>query len=332
VTGSGFRIASANHNNATNGPPASYPSVYLGCHYDNCTRGSNLPMRVSDIASVTSSIKLEYESGSFNAAYDIWLDPAPRTTGQNGTEVMIWLNRQGAIQPIGSRVGTTQIGGRTWEVWSGNIGWNVVSYVAPSAISSAELNVLDFIEDVLARGAITDSWYLTSIQAGFEPWIGGAGLSVTDFSARVEGRGTTPPPPTTAPPTTVPPTTTPPPTTPPPTTMPPPPGGGTGSCQVSYTSQTWDSGLVAYVKITNTGSTVMDGWDLRFGLPAGQSIEYAWNADVSTSGSTVTARNIFDWNRRIDPGSSVEFGFQAIHDGNDSSPTTFRLGGTTCRS
>ena len=43
--------------------------------------------------------------------------------------------------------------------------------------------MLDFIDDVRNRGAITNSWYLTSIQAGFEPWQGGAGLAVTNFSA-----------------------------------------------------------------------------------------------------------------------------------------------------
>jgi chitodextrinase len=86
-------------------------------------------------------------------------------------------------------VGTATIGGRTWEVWRGNPGWNVVSYVAPSAISSLNFSVLDFINDVRTRGVITNSWYLTSIQAGFEPWIGGTGLAVTAFSAAVNGGG-----------------------------------------------------------------------------------------------------------------------------------------------
>lgn len=187
VTNTGFRITTANHNKATNGAPASYPSAYLGCHYTNCTPGP-LPIQVRNIRSATTGFDLRYTStGTYNAAYDIWLDPTPRRDGQNGTEIMIWLNRQGSIQPIGSRVGTTQIGGRTWEVWSGNIGWNVVSYVAPSPIRSGGLNVLDFINDVRRRGAITNDWYLTSIQAGFEPWIGGAGLGVNDFWASVNG-------------------------------------------------------------------------------------------------------------------------------------------------
>lgn len=42
-----------------------------------------------------------------------------------------------AIQPIGSQVGTATVGGRTWQVWSGNNGSDdVLSFVAPSAIGS----------------------------------------------------------------------------------------------------------------------------------------------------------------------------------------------------
>jgi hypothetical protein len=189
VTSTGFTITQANHNNPTNGAPASYPSVYLGCHYNTCSTGTNLPMQVSQISSATSSISYTFAGGTFDAAYDIWLDPSPRRDGQNATEIMIWFNRQGSIQPVGSPVGNTTIGGRTWQVWQGNTGWNVISYVAPSPIASWSFSVLDFINDVRSRGLVTNSWYLTSIQAGFEPWIGGAGLAVNSFSAAVNGGG-----------------------------------------------------------------------------------------------------------------------------------------------
>src|ERR1051325_9917925 len=187
VTSTGFQITTQQGSNPTNGAPVSYPSVFLGCHYTNCSPGTNLPMQVSRIRSATSSINYRYAGGTFNASYDIWLDPTPKTNGVNQMEIMIWFNRQGSIQPIGSVVGTTTIGGRRWQGWGGNTGWNVISYVAPSPISSWSFSVLDFINDVRNRGAITNSWYLTSIQAGFEPWIGGTGLAVNSFSASVNG-------------------------------------------------------------------------------------------------------------------------------------------------
>ncbi|HEX6340178.1 GH12 family glycosyl hydrolase domain-containing protein [Umezawaea sp.] len=188
VTSTGFQITTQQGSAPTNGAPLSYPSVFLGCHYGNCSPGSSLPMQVSRIRSATSSIDYRYTGGTYNASYDIWLDPTPKTNGVNQMEIMIWFNRQGPIQPIGSAVGTTSVGGRTWEVWRGSNGANnVISYVAPSAISSWSFSVRDFINDVRARGAITDSWYLTSIQAGFEPWNGGTGLAVGNFSASVSG-------------------------------------------------------------------------------------------------------------------------------------------------
>ena len=188
VTSTGFRITMQQGSAPTNGAPLSYPSVFLGCHYGNCSPGSTLPMQVSRIRAASSSIGYQYTGGTFNASYDIWLDPTPKTNGVNQMEIMIWFNRQGSIQPIGSVVGNATIGGRTWQVWRGsNGGNNVISYVAPSPISSWSFSVLDFVNDVRARGAITTSWYLTSIQAGFEPWNGGVGLAVNNFSASVTG-------------------------------------------------------------------------------------------------------------------------------------------------
>ncbi|MEV4545149.1 GH12 family glycosyl hydrolase domain-containing protein [Micromonospora echinaurantiaca] len=312
VTDTGFEITTQNGSNPTNGAPTAYPSVYLGCHYTNCSPGTNLPIQVSQISSATSSISYRYVSGAtYNASYDIWLDPTPKRDGVNQMEIMIWLNRQGSIQPIGSPVGTATLAGRTWEVWRGSNGSNnVISYVAPSAISSLNFSVLDFINDVRNRGAITNSWYLTSIQAGFEPWQGGVGLAVTSFSAAVNGGGNP---------------TTPPPTTPPPTT-PPPSGSG---CAVKYTPNAWNNGFTADVQITNRGSSTVNGWTLTYSLPAGQQVTSAWNATVSQSGSTVTARNL-SWNGSIAPGGTASFGYQGTLSGSYSSPTSFTLNGVAC--
>ncbi|WP_446212982.1 GH12 family glycosyl hydrolase domain-containing protein [Micromonospora sp. IBSANI012] len=310
VTSTGFEITTQNGSNPTNGAPTAYPSVFFGCHYTNCSPGTNLPIQVSQISSATSSITYKYVSGaSYNASYDIWLDPTPKKDGVNQMEIMIWLNRQGSIQPIGSPVETTTLVGRTWEVWRGSNGSNnVISYVAPSPITSMNFSVLDFINDVKNRGAITSSWYLTSIQAGFEPWQGGAGLGVTSFAASVNGGGSTTPP-----------------TTPPPTTTPP-----TGSgCAVKYTPNAWNNGFTADVTITNTGSSTINGWNLTYNLPAGQQVTNAWNATVTQSGSTVSARNV-GFNGSIAPGGTANFGYQGTLSGAYSSPTSFSLNGVTC--
>ncbi len=311
ATSTGFEITTLNGSSPTNGAPTAYPSIFVGCHYTNCSPGTNLPVQVSQISSAPGSINYRYVSGAiYNASYDIWLDPSPKRDGVNQMEIMIWLNRQGSIQPIGSRVGNATIDGRNWEVWRGSNGSNnVISYLAPSAISGANLNLLAFINDTRNRGAITNSWYLTSIQAGFEPWQGGVGLAVTNFSAAVNGGGNNPPP--TGNPTT-------------------PPPSGNSACAVRYTANSWNNGFTADVQITNTGSSTINGWTLAYSLPSGQQVTNSWNATVNQSGSSVTARNI-GHNGTIAPGGSATFGYQGTLSGAYSSPTSFTLNGTPCR-
>ena len=58
-----------------------------------------------DIAAgtVTTSWSTSQPGGSsdYNVAYDIWFNQTPATSGQpNGTELMIWLNHNGPVQPV----------------------------------------------------------------------------------------------------------------------------------------------------------------------------------------------------------------------------------------
>ncbi|MBD0424563.1 cellulose binding domain-containing protein [Streptomyces sp. TRM S81-3] len=302
ATDSGFRIDRADGSVPTNGAPKSYPSVFNGCHYTNCSPGTSLPARLSTVSSAPTSISYSYVSGGvYDAAYDIWLDPEPRTDGVNRTEIMVWFNKVGPVQPVGSQTGTATVAGRQWQVWSGNNGSNdVLSFVAPSAISSWSFDVMDFVQQAVSRGLAEDDWYLTSIQAGFEPWENGAGLAVTSFSSTIETGDGGP--------------------------------GGPGEpagCKVAYKTNVWPGGFTADVTVTNTGSSPVDGWQLAFTLPAGQRITSAWNAGVSPSSGAVTASSVTH-NARIAPGGSVSFGFQGTYGGNFAAPAGFSLNGSAC--
>lgn len=159
VTDSGFRITRADGSVPTNGAPKSYPSVYNGCHYTNCSPGTNLPARLGSVSSAPTSISYGYVTdGAYDAAYDIWLDPTPRTDGVSRTEIMVWFHKVGPVQPVGSPVGSATVAGRQWEVWSGNNGSNdVLSFVAPSAISSWNFDVMDFVRQAVSRGLAQNS-------------------------------------------------------------------------------------------------------------------------------------------------------------------------------
>lgn len=85
----------------------------------------------------------------------------------------------------------------------------------------------------------------------------------------------------------------------------------------------WGSGFQADVTITNNGSPI-NGWDLTWSFPGGQSVSQMWNAEFVGSG----ASNL-SWNASIGTGASVSFGFLGSP-GGGSEPTAFSLNGTAC--
>jgi hypothetical protein len=296
VSSTGFKIIQQDGVNPTNGSPTAYPSVYWGCHYGNCTPGFNpIPANSTQFAGIGTSVSMSYPAGgNWDAAYDIWFDPTARRDGQNtGAEIMVWLNHSGPPQPVGSKVATVSLAGASWDVWEGNIGWNVVSYVRTTATGSANFSVNTFYSDAVRRGYASSAWYLTSIQAGFEPWSGGTGLAVNNFA--VTTGGSTP-------------TSTP---TPTPTTSSAPPPSGSPTCAASlHVTQSWTGGFTADGTVTNTGSVATHSWRVTWTWPSGQQVTNMWNATSSTSGSTQFATDA-GFNGAIAAGSSTTFGFQA---------------------
>jgi len=186
INGLGFTITTADFSNATNGSPATYTSLFRGCHWGTCTSSNPFPIEESNIASATTSVKITQPSGYNNdAAYDIWFNQTSTTSGQpNGTEIMIWLNHQGSIEPFGSQVATATIDGASYAVWTGNqSSWKIVSYVATSPVTSvSNLNLLPFFSDAVSRGSLESSWWLIDVEYGFEIWTGGQGLAMSGFS------------------------------------------------------------------------------------------------------------------------------------------------------
>ncbi|MFC8851327.1 MULTISPECIES: cellulase family glycosylhydrolase [unclassified Micromonospora] len=142
---------------------------------------------------------------------------------------------------------------------------------------------------------------------------GANGIKATSKEASVYGGVTPTTPPTTAPPTTAPPTTAPP-TTAPPTTPP-----ATGGCTATYTIiGQWQGGFQGEVKVI-AGSAAINGWTAKWTLAGGQSISQAWNATVTSSGSSVTATNV-SYNGRLGAGASTSFGFIGSSTGTPTVP------------
>ncbi|WP_236242626.1 endo-1,4-beta-xylanase [Streptomyces sp. CC228A] len=113
----------------------------------------------------------------------------------------------------------------------------------------------------------------------------------------------------------------------------PGPGPGPGpvdGCAVAYAVQNqWSAGFTAQVTVRNTGTAPVNGWQLAWTWPSGQSVTQAWNAAMNQSGASVAAANV-PYNASIAPGGSVTFGFNGAWSGGNAAPAGFALNGRPC--
>ncbi|MFI9330964.1 glycoside hydrolase family 9 protein [Kitasatospora sp. NPDC052868] len=110
-------------------------------------------------------------------------------------------------------------------------------------------------------------------------------------------------------------------------TVPTPPAA---SCAVAYrVDSAWSGGFTATVTVRNTGTATVSGWTLGWSFPGDQRISNGWNATVTQSGGSVSARDS-GWNGTLAVGASASFGFQATYSGANPTPSRFTLNGADC--
>jgi mannan endo-1,4-beta-mannosidase len=92
-----------------------------------------------------------------------------------------------------------------------------------------------------------------------------------------------------------------------------------GGCSATITVvNDWGSGWQGNVTVT-AGQQSVNGWSLQWTWPGNQGVSSHWNANLSTSGGTVTASDV-GWNGQVPSGQSREvFGF--IGSGSSTAPT-----------
>jgi endoglucanase len=84
--------------------------------------------------------------------------------------------------------------------------------------------------------------------------------------------------------------------------------GQTQAAVCTYTIQNeWNTGFVAVIKINNNTATAINGWTVSWQYSANR-ITNSWNATL-TGSNPYSATNL-SWNSSIQPGQTVEFGFQ----------------------
>jgi len=139
----------------------------------------NINKKLSALSSVSSSFDVSRPgSGAYETAYDIWAD-------NNAYEVMLWMNKQGAVGPLGSQQTTATVGGHTWDVYKGSNGSNdVFSFVRTSGTNSGSVDVLSVLNWIKNQGWFGDVT-LGEVQFGFEITSSAGGMNFTTNSYSV---------------------------------------------------------------------------------------------------------------------------------------------------
>jgi endoglucanase len=107
-------------------------------------------------------------------------------------------------------------------------------------------------------------------------------------------------------------------------------GGAAAGCQVGYAVNDWGGGFTATITITNTATTAISGWTLRFTWPGNQQVTLpGWEATWSQTGAQVTGINL-SHNGALAPNQSATMGFNAAYSGSNPRPTAFTLNNATC--
>jgi endoglucanase len=98
--------------------------------------------------------------------------------------------------------------------------------------------------------------------------------------------------------------------------------GGTGNngCTATWhTDNSWSGGFTASVTVT-AGSTAIKGWTVAWTLPSGVQETSGWNATITQSGTSVSAKNL-SYNGALAAAGSTSFGLQGTASGTISTPT-----------
>ncbi len=187
----GFVVTSSRANSHVDNNEA-FPEVVYGCAWGVCTYHSSLPRKVYRIRVLRTSLSTSWRraEGRFNVAYDIWFGHLHEYHGQvRGAEMMIWLGTKRFGVPASDPI--ARLDGQRWyyarHLACNQFGcWNYVLFRRVVATTSERrLSLLPFISYAESRRQLSYRWFLKSVDAGFEIWQRGKGLTIHSYLVRL---------------------------------------------------------------------------------------------------------------------------------------------------
>ncbi|WP_328348023.1 cellulose binding domain-containing protein [Micromonospora sp. NBC_00421] len=317
----------------------------------NSGQTNGYPMGIQNIVDVTVPLAARAKPGAFNDMDMMEVGRGGMTDTEMRSHFALWAilaspliagndlrNMNAATQTILKNANLVGISQDPLALQASQVSFDGTRRVLAKRLANGDVAVALFNQGTAATTISTTAAAIGLSGASFtlrDAWSNTTSTTSGAISASVPGHGTvvyrvsgatSTPTPTTTPPTPTPTPTTPAPTTPPPTTPPP----TAGPCQVTYAiSSQWPDGFQAEVTVRNTGSTAINGWNLRWSFANGQQVNQAWGATYTQSGAQVTVTNA-GWNGTIAAGASANFGFISSWSGGNAKPTAFTLNGQEC--
>jgi len=199
-------------------------------------------------------------------------------------------------------------------VLTSEIGNTPAAQWTPASSGGVQIDLPVQVSGRTGRAMVYTIWQASHLDQSYyfcsDVDFGGAGGSTPPTTSPTTAPTSSPTTPPTTSPTTAP--TTPPTTAP--TTAPP----ASGACTAAYTvGSQWSGGYQGDVTVT-AGSTAIKGWTVQLNYAGSTTVQQAWNATVSASGTTVTATNA-SYNGALGAGAGTSFGF--IGAGTATTPT-----------
>ncbi|MFC8142725.1 hypothetical protein ACFUKV_13385 [Streptomyces paradoxus] len=160
-------------NSGTNwGVWANHPNTGGIKSYPNQTKAIN--KSITSLGSLSSSYNVSVpSSGAYNTSYDIW-------DTDHDYEIMLWVNKTGAVGPIGTSQGSVSLGGHSWNVFKGTNGANeVFSFIRTSNSSSGTVNILPILKWIKDTKKWMGNETIGDVQFGYEVTSSSGGLNFT---------------------------------------------------------------------------------------------------------------------------------------------------------
>ncbi|MFF5314448.1 glycoside hydrolase family 12 protein [Streptomyces massasporeus] len=160
-------------NSGTNwGVWADHPNTGGIKSYPNQTKAIN--KSITSLGSLSSSYNVSVpSSGAYNTSYDIW-------DTDHDYEIMLWVNKTGAVGPIGTSQGSVSLGGHSWNVFKGTNGANeVFSFIRTSNSSSGTVNILPILKWIKDTKKWMGNETIGDVQFGYEVTSSSGGLNFT---------------------------------------------------------------------------------------------------------------------------------------------------------